>query len=117
MEITEFIAKRKELKKLIGDKKHELAKLRYDYINEHCPYKAGDKVKVETPEYVSNHCGNRGEIIPAQTQFGIIGPQTIDILEDGSFRPTIYAIKKDGTKSTRYVYTPYEVQSIITKID
>ena len=48
---------------------------------------------------------------------GFIGPQTIEILEDGSFRPTIYAIKKDGTKSTRYVYTPYEVQSVITKID
>ena len=117
METTEFIAKRKELEKLINDKKHELAMLRHDYINEHCPYKAGDKVKIETPEYVSNYWGNRGVTIPAQTQFGIIGPQTIEILEDGSFRPTIYAIKKDGTRSTRYVYTPYEVQSVITKID
>lgn len=117
MEVTEFIAKRKELKKLIDNKKHELAKPRYNYINEHCPYKAGDKVKVETPEYVSNHWGNRGETIPAQTQYGIIGPQTIEILEDGSFRPTIYAIKKDGTKSTRYVYTTYEVQSILVIID
>lgn len=117
METTEFIAKRKELEKLIDDKKHELAKLRHDYINEHCPYKAGDKVKIETPEYVSKYLSNIGETIPAQTQYGIIGPQTIEILEDGSFSPTIYAIKKDGTKSTRYIYTPYEVQSIITKID
>lgn len=117
METTEFIVKRKELKELIDAKKRELGKLEHNYIRENCPYKTGDKVMIDTPEYVSNSWHNRGETIPAQTQYGIIGPQTIEILEDGSFRPTIYAIKKDGTKSTRYVYTPYEVQSIITKID
>lgn len=117
MEITEFIAKKKELKTLIEEKKHELAKLKNNYLREHCPFKTGDKVKIETPEYISNNWLNRGETIPAKTQYGFIGPQTIEIMDDGSFRPTIYAIKKDGTKSTRYIYTPFEVKSVITKIE
>ena len=68
MEITEYITKRAELKKLIDEKKHELANLKNNYLKEHCPFKTGDKVKIETPEYVSSNWCDRGKVIPAQTQ-------------------------------------------------
>ena len=103
----EYIDKRNELNKTISNAKHELAKMKYQYISEHCDYKIGDKVHVIYPR--------QGQVIERE-EYDAFVTQEISIDDEGKCWPTLHKVKKDGTESIQYHLLPRQSEPIITKI-
>lgn len=103
MNKEEFVSKISELNKAISIAENSKRALKKQYIEECCPYKVGDKVKIVTTDW-------RGG--PTE-EFGYV--EHIKASEDGRFLPDCAACKKDGTKHGRNkVYASFD--SEVTKV-
>ena len=111
----EYIDKRNELNETISNAKHELAKMKHQYISEHCDYKIGDKVHVIVPEYVDKFYPRQGQVIERE-EYDAFVTQSINIDDEGRCWPTLHKMKKDGTESIQYHLLPRQSEPIITKI-
>lgn len=77
--------------------------LKKQFIEECCPYKVGDKVRIVTKSW-------RGD---SDEEFGYV--ERIKASDDGRFIPDCAACKKDGTRHARNkVYVSFD--SVITKV-
>lgn len=101
MNKEEFVNKINHLNEAIKIVEDEKANLKQLYIQECCPYKIGDKVRI-----VTHYWNGDTEAV------GYV--ECIRASEDGSFIPDCAACKKDGTKHARNkVYISFN--SVITK--
>lgn len=103
MNKEEFLRKIKVLNGTISIAEKEKHRLKEQFIEECCPYKVGDKVRIVT----KNHRGDSTE------ELGYV--ERIKASEDGKFIPDCAACKKDGTRHARNkVYVSFD--SVITKV-
>lgn len=103
MNKEEFLSKIESLNEAISVVEKEKHQLKEQYIEECCPYKVGDKVKIVTADW-------RGG---STEEFGYV--ERIKASEDGRFIPDCAACKKDGTRHARNkVYV--SSNSVITKV-
>lgn len=108
MNKEEFINKISELNKAIRAVKAEKYDLERQYIEECCPYKVGDKVKIVTDDWYGG----------STEEFGYI--ERIKAYDDGRFLPECAACKKDGTRHARnkvYVSFDSEITKVIDEDD
>lgn len=103
-----FLIKIKSLNEAISAAENSKHKLKKQYVEECCPYKVGDKVKIVTPDWK----GDFG------IEFGYV--ERIKAYEDGRFLPDCAACKKDGTRHARnkvYVSFDSEITKVIDEDD
>lgn len=103
MNKEEFLSKIKSLNEEISVAEKKKHRLKEQYIEECCPYKVGDKVRIVTKNYRGGSTEELGYV------------ERIKASEDGKFIPDCAACKKDGTRHARNkVYVSFD--SVITKI-
>lgn len=108
MNKEEFLSKIQSLNEAISVAEKEKHNLKKQYIEECCPYKVGDKVKIVTAQWYGG----------STEEFGYV--ERIKASEDGRFLPDCAACKKDGTHHARnkvYVSFDSKIAKVIEEDD
>lgn len=98
----EYKAENKRISSEIEALKKLEKELKDAYIEEHCPFDGGDKVKITTVEY-------DGETIREEL-IGIVCDCRASF--DGELNYSFRKVKKDGTVSDRNLYVYGEIKSV-----